>query len=360
MSSPTVSSVPTATQRLGVGILGAGPVTQAIHLPTLSRMSDEFEVVAIMDVDASIAQAVANRVDARPTTDVADLIHDERVDVVAICSPSSFHAEHVIAACRAGVKAVLCEKPFAVSDDEATAIAQVSLETGVPIVVGAMHTFDPGWLAATEHWGDLVETAHTIRSSIVLPPNPRFEDFATEVVARSSSPAPDLSDPEVVKSTIQGSILGLAIHDLPLVRHFLPTFDDLAITRAQLISPFGYAISGTAGDRTIDLRSAITESWKPDWTLEVFARDCALKITFTPSYVQAGSAVAELRTRDGLRTFGPYSSNGYQGEWNFIYRLARREVPPIPTERLIDDLRFALAVADAAADAAVASEESAA
>ena len=32
--------------QLGVGILGAGPVTQAIHLPTLARMPDLFRVTA--------------------------------------------------------------------------------------------------------------------------------------------------------------------------------------------------------------------------------------------------------------------------------------------------------------------------
>ena len=36
--------------RLRVGILGAGPVTQAIHLPTLARLSDDFEVRVVMDV----------------------------------------------------------------------------------------------------------------------------------------------------------------------------------------------------------------------------------------------------------------------------------------------------------------------
>ena len=60
----------------------------------------------------------------------------------------------------------------------------VSAQTGVPIVVGAMHVYDPGWIAVQQQWGDLGTTAHTIRSSIVLPPNPRFEDFATEVISR--------------------------------------------------------------------------------------------------------------------------------------------------------------------------------
>ena len=49
------------TPPLGVGILGAGPVTQAIHLPTLARLPDKFRVIAVMDIDAQVASSVAAR-----------------------------------------------------------------------------------------------------------------------------------------------------------------------------------------------------------------------------------------------------------------------------------------------------------
>ena len=38
---------------LGVGIIGAGPVTQAIHLPTLSTLNG-LRVLHIMDVNAEV------------------------------------------------------------------------------------------------------------------------------------------------------------------------------------------------------------------------------------------------------------------------------------------------------------------
>ena len=102
--------------RLRVGILGAGPVTQAIHLPTLARLSADFEVRVVMDVDATTAETVARRAGAAYATRAEDVFGDPSVDVIVICSPSQFHAEQVIAACRAGVKAILCEKPFAMTE----------------------------------------------------------------------------------------------------------------------------------------------------------------------------------------------------------------------------------------------------
>src|SRR4051812_32500688 len=133
-----------STSTLGVGILGAGPVTQAIHLPTLARLRDVFHGARIMDVDASVAESVAGRVGAAWTTDIDELLADENVQIVVICSPHQFHAAQVVAACRAGKQAVLCEKPFAMTKAEAEEIAAVAAETKTPIIVGAMHTFDPG------------------------------------------------------------------------------------------------------------------------------------------------------------------------------------------------------------------------
>lgn len=159
---------------LGVGILGAGPVTQAIHLPTLKRLP-QFDVVHVMDIDADVANAVAARADAEASTTATDVMGDPRVEVVAICSPPAFHAAQVLAAIDAGKRGILCEKPFATSREEAMELADVAQRNGVPIVVGAMHTYDPAWDAVSAQWDRLGSAAHSIRSSIVLPMNSRFE-----------------------------------------------------------------------------------------------------------------------------------------------------------------------------------------
>jgi len=350
-----------ADRPLGVGILGAGPVTQAIHLPALARLQDILEVRHIMDVDPAVASSVAARVGARSSTSMDALLGDQDVDIVAICSPHQFHADQVIAACRAGKKAVLCEKPFAMNGEEAARISAVSTETGVPIVVGAMHTFDPGWLAAERNWGDLPEYVHTIRSSIVLPPNARFEDFATEIVTRPAAGRPDYSDVEVIKSALRGGIMGLAIHDLPLVRRFTPDFQQIEVLQARHVRPFGYAVSLRTPTRVIELRAVMNGTWKPEWTFEAIADDSALRIDFTPSYVQAGSAVATFfRHGSETSTFGPYGHNGYEGEWRELAELARGTRPAPSAQSLIDDLTFALAIADATVASAAAGHASAA
>lgn len=332
----------------GVGFLGAGPVTQAIHLPSLARLGDVLTVRHIMDINPNVASSVAARTGARHSTSIDALLGDPDVDIVAICSPHQFHAEQVIAACRAGKKAVLCEKPFAMNAEEAARISAVSRETGVPIIVGAMHTFDPGWLAASENWGDLPENVHTIRSSIVLPPNARFEDFATEIIARPSADTPDYSDPKVIRGALLGGVMGLAIHDLPLVRRFTPDYKDIKVLAARHVRPFGYILSLRTPTRTIELRAAMNNTWKPEWSFEAFSDDAVVRIDFTPSYVQAGSAAATLTRGTQTTIHGPFDHNGYEGEWRELAALAAGTKQPPSAQTLIDDLTFALDIADAA------------
>jgi myo-inositol 2-dehydrogenase/D-chiro-inositol 1-dehydrogenase len=133
---------------VGVGFIGAGPVTQAIHLPTLATLADRLHVAHVMDVDEPLAAAVATRVGARSTTEVDELLADPDVGVVAICSPHRFHAEQVEAACAAGKRAILCEKPLAVDYDGVARIVAASQASDVPVIVGTIHVYDPAVAAA--------------------------------------------------------------------------------------------------------------------------------------------------------------------------------------------------------------------
>jgi len=346
-----------AGKPLGVGCLGAGPVVQTIHLPTLAHMPELFAPVSIMDVNAGLAASVAGSARARHTTSLEGLLADPDVDVVAVCSPQQFHAAQVVAAMRAGKKAILCEKPFATSADEASKIAKASAETGVPVVVGAMHVFDPAWIAVQQAWGDFPARVRSVRSSIVLPMNDRFEDWATQVVGRQplNFAMPGDTTPELIRQIFHGLILGLAVHDLPLVRTFLPDHAGLEVLSARQLVPFGYVIGAKAGERAVQLVGAMHGHGESYWELEAIADDTVLHIRFTPSFVHAGSAVATLRGADGsARQFGPYGYNGYVGEWRALHAAAQGESRGIPgPSALIDDLGFVLDVTAKAAARAI-------
>ena len=77
----------------GVGIVGAGPGVAALHLPTLARLSDDFEVVHIADGGSGRAEDLAARVGGRSSSGIAELLADPAVEVVVLASPPAEHAE---------------------------------------------------------------------------------------------------------------------------------------------------------------------------------------------------------------------------------------------------------------------------
>jgi len=325
------------TTPIGVGFLGAGPATQAIHVPTLSTFGDRFKIVKVMDLDGSLARTIADRVGATATTNADELLNDPAVDVVAVNSPNAFHVDQVIAACAAGKRAILCEKPLALTTDDAARIATASATSEVPIVVGTMHAYDPAVVAAFDAWAEVGEQAHFTRSSIYLPRNRVFASAASNirVPPEVTPPSPHPGEP-----TIRDVILGLAIHAVPLVRRLLPTFDDVAIGR--YLRPVGYFVTARSGPWTAQMIGLMPTQWRPVWTLQAVSDQHELTISFPPSYVLAGSASAELSGPDGTRRWR-FATNGYQAEWSEIEAIVGRGAPPRFTmTNAVDDLAYAL------------------
>lgn len=340
----TASSQTTHTP-IRVGFVGAGPVTQAIHVPTLRRMPDQFAVTHVFDVNADLAAQVAEPWGAQWSTSIDDLLADPAVDVVAICSPHAFHAQQAIAACRAGKRAVLVEKPFATTVDQAREVAVAATETDTPLFVGAMHQYDPGWVRSKEARSRLRDVS-LIRSSIVLPPNPVFEDYATEVADRPQTSPGSSADPTEV---IRDALLGLAIHDLPLIREFVPAGSAVNVLSAQVLQTGGYLVTLTAGPVLVHLHAQLPVAGGPSWTLAVDAPSGRIRTSFTPSYVHAGSASTQVFAEGSSQLFGPYAPNGYEGEWLAIWDALNGNGRPPALKDLVDDLEFAIAIADGAA-----------
>jgi predicted dehydrogenase len=107
------------------------------HLPALARV-DGLEVVGLHDADTeAMARAGALAPQARQHDDVGSLLQDAAVDIVAVLTPPSLHAEHSVAGFAAG-KRVLCEKPLALSSKDAAAICEAAADSGLLGATGLM------------------------------------------------------------------------------------------------------------------------------------------------------------------------------------------------------------------------------
>jgi predicted dehydrogenase len=332
---------------IGVGIIGAGTVTQTVHLPTLARMPELFEVRHVMDVDQAAADRVAARTGARSTSDTEALLSDRAVDVVAVCSPPALHARHVIDACLASKPVVLCEKPLATSVAEADAIVAAATKAGAVLVVGTMHLYDPGWLAAADVLDDIGPEIRLLRSSIMLPPSDRYEAWATEYRQPPRRQVPRTETAEQRASVLTQRLLGVAIHDMPLMRRFLPQWRTVEVTAAALSGGRNYAVTLRSGDCVASLVGSERVFWRPEWEFEAFGEAVRVLIEFTPSFVHAGSAVIRLQRQGETRAWGPFGSNGYEQEWRHVADcFADPDSHPTDFTALLGDLSFAISVAE--------------
>jgi len=115
------------SQRLKVGVVGGG--IGRGHITAYRQFPDLFEVVAICDIDAARADAIAAEYDiARTFTTFEDLLAAD-LDIVDICTPSGLHFAQAKAALEAGHHVVV-EKPFVASLAEADALAEAERKSG--------------------------------------------------------------------------------------------------------------------------------------------------------------------------------------------------------------------------------------
>ena len=114
------------------GLIGSGDIVRKRIAPAL-RDLDASELVGVCRGRADLAEAFAKEFGARKWyPDVATLLADPQIDAVYIATPVDLHAEHTIAAAKAG-KHVLCEKPMAMNVKECDAMIDACRANGVAL-----------------------------------------------------------------------------------------------------------------------------------------------------------------------------------------------------------------------------------
>ncbi len=123
-----------------IGIVGAGVIVTAAHLPAYAKLT--LPVVALHDVDAARAQAVARQWNLAYVPVLEDLLSDPRVEIVDIAVPPAAQVPIAEAALRAG-KHVLAQKPLAPTLAEATRIVELAHAVNRYLVVNQQMRWSP-------------------------------------------------------------------------------------------------------------------------------------------------------------------------------------------------------------------------
>ncbi len=137
------------TQRLGIGLVGAGEIARAAHVPAYRANPDVVELRAVFDVRPEKSEALAREAGVGSAAALADLLDDPTVDLVDIAVPPGAQPEIVAAALGAG-KHVLAQKPLAVDLGTATELVRMAERAGKVLAVNQQMRWAPAILAFQE------------------------------------------------------------------------------------------------------------------------------------------------------------------------------------------------------------------
>ncbi|OAS23078.1 Gfo/Idh/MocA family protein [Paenibacillus oryzisoli] len=128
--------------KLRVGIVGAGKIFEGSHAPAWAA-NPAVEIVAICDTYLPNAEEQANKLGVRRVyRDYKDMLEQEELDVVGVSTPNIYHSDISIAALERGLH-VFCEKPDAVSPEEAQKMADAAKRSGKLLMVMRNNRFTP-------------------------------------------------------------------------------------------------------------------------------------------------------------------------------------------------------------------------
>ena len=129
------------SDKIRIGVVGAGAIAQLAHLPVLAKMRGA-ELVALCDNDGPKARGLAERFGIPNSfTDIEDLLEEtEDLHAVIVATPNHLHEPHVLSALAAKVH-VMCERPLALTARGVERILTAAIRADRKVAVANNHRF---------------------------------------------------------------------------------------------------------------------------------------------------------------------------------------------------------------------------
>ena len=131
------------TDGIGWGFFGAGSISATVAQEVRNFGGGKFVAVCGRNLERTKTFADTHGFEAAYDQPDA-LLNDQRVDAVYIALPHSLHVETILRALDAG-KHVLCEKPFAMTAEEAARVMAHPRSQSLVIAEGFMVRHHPQW-----------------------------------------------------------------------------------------------------------------------------------------------------------------------------------------------------------------------
>jgi UDP-N-acetylglucosamine 3-dehydrogenase len=178
-------------KKLGVAVIGTG-FWGKNHARVFKELAST-DLVGICDVNAERAKSVADQFGVKAYTNSMQMLKNERIEAVSVCTWSTALAKEALKSLKAG-KHVLVEKPMATNAKQAEKLLETAEKNDLHLTVGFLMRFIPG----LQHIREAVE-------------NKKIGELVCATAKRVSQWPERIGDVGVVKD--------VAIHDIDVMRY---------------------------------------------------------------------------------------------------------------------------------------------
>jgi UDP-N-acetyl-2-amino-2-deoxyglucuronate dehydrogenase len=105
------SYAPIKERKIHLGIVGCGRISKN-HFGSIEKHTDNIELTAVCDIDSATLAEHTEKYEVTGYRRLEEMLANEDLDLVALCTPSGIHPDQAIVAAQQGVH-VMTEKPMA-------------------------------------------------------------------------------------------------------------------------------------------------------------------------------------------------------------------------------------------------------
>lgn len=345
---------------LRLAVVGAGPVMQRIHLPSLRAFAD-VEVVALADINRELGARVAAAFGIPKTYgDVSEMLEAERdLQGVVVVASKQWHASACIPALQRGLP-VFTEKPLAATLEQGRAMVAAACASGARLFVGYMKRYDPAVVEAERRlragaigdvryarlhdWGgNFVAGSQGVATLPISDPTPA----PARPAAASSTPPPPPSAEELRRRAFDQWI-EVWVHDVNLCQGLFGPIEEVLWSREG--SP-KHALVRCAGGTTALLEMGGPQPGGMPWdeTVEAFGTTGRLHLDFPPPFLRHAPTGLRIERPSGVETPRCGFAEAFTEELRVFCRMLQTDGhPPTDGAMGLADLEACARLVDAA------------
>ncbi|MBQ6052522.1 MAG: Gfo/Idh/MocA family oxidoreductase [Clostridia bacterium] len=129
--------------KINIAIIGCGTICNSAHAPNYKN-NEKAVVKYLVDIKPEKAEKVKKKFDfteARIVSDYKEILNDNTLDAVSVCVPNYLHCQ-ISCDCMSSGLDVLCEKPIAISYDQAKNMQETASKYSRILNIGVVNRFD--------------------------------------------------------------------------------------------------------------------------------------------------------------------------------------------------------------------------